>query len=82
MPLKVELARRDDGETYEGEAKSVTLPAAKGEMQILPGHIAMITATKAGRVVIEKEDGNKTIEVGPGVAAVGEDCVHILIGTT
>ncbi len=66
-------------EVFVGKAKSVSVPAVKGRMQILPEHIPLITPLAAGDVVIEKADGAKeTIPVVGGILEVKKSEVVIL----
>ncbi len=66
-------------EVFVGKAKSVSVPAVKGRMQILPEHIPLITPLMAGDIVIEKADGTKeTIPVVGGILEVKKSEVVIL----
>ncbi len=60
-----------DGVFYEGMAKSLTIPATDGEMQILAHHASMVVATKEG--IIRFTDGEGTEH--KGIAGIG--FVHI-----
>ena len=58
---------------------NVTLPGKLGEMQILPGHAAIMAELIAGHVTYEKD--NKEIVkfmIGEGVVEVDRDQVNVL----
>ena len=46
-----------DREVFVGEANSLTVPSATGELQILPDHTPLISLLKEGEVVIESAGG-------------------------
>ena len=45
-----------DREIFVGQANSVTMPGAKGQMQILPDHTPLVSLLKEGDIVIETEN--------------------------
>jgi F-type H+-transporting ATPase subunit epsilon len=45
-------------EFFKGQVKSVTVPGASGQFQILNGHAPLISALSEGNVKIVKDDGN------------------------
>ncbi|MBL8158604.1 F0F1 ATP synthase subunit epsilon [bacterium] len=52
---------------YDGSAISVTLPAAGGEMTVLPDHEPLVTTLKAGKITVRipnAENKEFTIEGG------------------
>ena len=64
---------------YEREAYGVTAPGLNGELTILPGHTALVTPLRAGRVIIrtkargEFEKGEQdTFELKGGVLEVSQ----------
>jgi len=69
-----------NGEIFNGEAVSVTLPGEEGEFGVLAHHSSVSTLLEAGVVDIEKED--KTVEsvlINWGVVQVDEQKVVILV---
>lgn len=60
---------------------SVTLPAEKGEMQVLPGHAALVTLLGIGIATVQ--DGGKAVAfaVRGGFAEIGSDEVRVLADT-
>lgn len=56
-----------DKKVFEGQAESLTLPGAEGELTILQNHIPLITSLNKGRILIKtekKEDINFPIQGG------------------
>lgn len=49
-----------DREIFAGDAKSLTVPGADGELQILAGHTPLIVQLREGDVRIEGENGVTT----------------------
>lgn len=69
-----------NGEIFNGEAVSVTLPGEEGEFGVLAHHSSVSTLLEAGVVDIEKED--KTVEsvlINWGVVQVDEQKVVVLV---
>ncbi|MBQ2826464.1 MAG: F0F1 ATP synthase subunit epsilon [Clostridia bacterium] len=46
-----------DGNLYDGQAVSLSLRGADGDLAILAGHIPFITSVKPGKCILETEDG-------------------------
>ena len=68
-----------DREIFVGKAKSVSVPGAEGELEILAGHTPLISQLKAGYVIIKKEDGTEQkLPITGGVLEVKEQEVVIL----
>lgn len=63
---------------FEGTCASVTAPGALGQLQILPGHDALLTATTAGLLTLQTENGSEQFLVGPGFIEVAENVVSVL----
>ena len=77
--LKLEILT-PNGEIYNGEALSVTLPGEEGEFGVLAEHSSLSTLLEAGVVDIEKEDKSvESILINWGVAHVDEEKVIILV---
>lgn len=69
-----------EGIHWQGEIDSVVLPGIEGEMEILPGHIALATRILAGELVVkEKKTHNSTfLAVGDGFVEVTPTDVTVL----
>jgi F-type H+-transporting ATPase subunit epsilon len=77
--LKLEILT-PNGEIYNGEAISVTLPGEEGEFGVLAEHSSLTTLLEAGVIDIEKED--KTVEsilINWGMVQVDEEKVIVLV---
>lgn len=65
-------------EVFVGEAKSVSVPAISGRLQILPHHVPLVTPLKEGEVVIEQEDKKEVLPIAGGILEVNREEVVIL----
>jgi F-type H+-transporting ATPase subunit epsilon len=64
---------------FSGEVRSVLLPAAEGDMTVLPGHVPLVTALLAGVVFATDAAGTgRRAFVSGGLAEVTGDRVTIL----
>ena len=69
-----------NGEIYNGEAVSVTLPGQEGEFGVLAHHASLTTLLEAGVVDVEKEDKSvESIVINWGVVQVDEEKVVVLV---
>ncbi len=77
--LKLEILT-PNGEIFNGEAISVTLPGEEGEFGVLAQHASLTTLLEAGVVDIEKEDKSvESILINWGVVQVDEEKVIVLV---
>jgi F-type H+-transporting ATPase subunit epsilon len=77
--LKLEILT-PNGEIYNGEAVSVTLPGEEGEFGVLAEHSSLSTLLEAGVIDIEKEDKSvESILINWGVVQVDEEKVVVLV---
>ncbi len=77
--LKLEILT-PNGEIFNGEAVSVTLPGEEGEFGVLAQHASLTTLLEAGVVDIEKEDKSvESILINWGVVHVDEEKVIVLV---
>lgn len=64
------------------ECLNVTLPGRLGEMQILPGHVALLAELRAGTITYQSKDkGLMRFMIGEGVVEVEGDRVNVLCDT-
>ena len=69
-----------DREIFAGNAQSLTVPGADGELQILADHTPLIVTLREGDVKIEGEDGvTKKIPIAGGVVEVKSHEVVALV---
>ena len=61
---------------YQGEGESITLPAEKGQIQILENHAPLFALLKRGDISIE---GNKKITILSGAVEVLNNEVMVLV---
>ena len=61
----------------EAEMSSVTLPAATGEITILPGHVPLVAQLGHGEMVI-RDDKEHTYAVAGGFVTVNPEGVQVL----
>lgn len=71
-----------DRPLFEGEVRQVTLPAADGELTVLPHHEPLVTPIGAGELRVVGEDGAATPwVVSGGVAEVSADGLVVMVET-
>lgn len=75
--MKVVIAKVDQV-LYDGEAQSVTVPGAAGEMTVLGHHEPLITTLKKGVVTVRGEE-EKTFEIDGGVFEVNSNGATVLL---
>ena len=64
--MKVNIVAADHP-VWNGEAKSVTIPAYEGGMGILPNHEPVLTVIRQGTLTVVEPDGDRhAFEVGDG----------------
>jgi len=69
-----------NGEIFNGNVKTVTLPGKEGEFGVLPGHSALVSALTVGVIEVEKKDALKeAIAINWGHVKVSEKSVDILV---
>ncbi|CAI6150792.1 MAG TPA: F0F1 ATP synthase subunit epsilon [Sulfurimonas sp.] len=69
-----------NGEIFDGEVISVTLPGEEGEFGVLAGHASLTTLLTSGVIDVEKEDKSvEAIVINWGVVQVDEGKVIILV---
>lgn len=62
----------------EGEADSLLLPGALGQLGVLPGHARLITALRTGVLEVRTGSEVRKLAVFGGFAEIGEDTVTVL----
>jgi F-type H+-transporting ATPase subunit epsilon len=69
-----------NGEIFNKDVKSVTLPGKEGEFGVLPRHASLVSALNVGVIEIEKNDAKKeAIAINWGHVKVSENSVDILV---
>lgn len=68
------------GQALDREVDEVTVPGLLGELGILPGHVPLLCATKAGVLRYRRGTERGRLALGPGFAEVdGKDTVLALV---
>ena len=69
-----------NGEIFNSDVKSVTLPGKEGEFGVLPNHASLVSALTVGVIEIEKKDALKeAVAINWGHVKVSEDSVDVLV---
>jgi F-type H+-transporting ATPase subunit epsilon len=63
----------------ETEIISVTIPAAEGEITVLPKHMSIFSTVKPGVVIARTKDGEISLAAGGGFVNVTGDTVTLLL---
>ena len=75
--LKLEVAT-PDGLALTTDADMVTAPSVEGEFGVLPGHLPLLAATKAGLLKYRVAGKDTVAAVGPGFVEALPDRVLLL----
>ncbi len=69
-----------DRTVFEGPIKSLTVPGVAGRFEIKRRHAALVSALKAGSVLIKEEDGTrKVFSIEKGFVEVLNDNISLLV---
>lgn len=68
-----------DSILWRGQAKSVTVPTAAGEVTILPKHMPIVSLVTAGNITVRSEAGTQTFLARKGFLEVGKKETIILL---
>jgi F-type H+-transporting ATPase subunit epsilon len=77
MPLHLEIVTPEK-KAFSDEVDNVYLPGANGEMGILPGHAALVSAIEAGELRYLKGGSVTELAIGNGFAEVTQEKVTVL----
>ncbi len=64
---------------FQGQVQQVVLPAADGEIGILPGHTPMIAALVPGQIRLSTARGELSLYAGNGYAEIGASLIILVI---
>ena len=67
-----------NGEIYNDDVKTVTLPGKEGEFGVLPGHVSLVSSLTVGVIVIEKANSTEAVAINWGHVKVDERSVDVL----
>lgn len=69
-----------DAVLWSGDAESVTVPGAVGEMTILAHHMPVITTLTKGKIIVKHGEGNsEEFAIDSGFLEVGKEETVILV---
>ena len=73
-----------EGRVYEDTIDSIVIPTSSGEIDILPGHIPLVTEVEPGEIIVSKSGDRKFLAISKGfaqcvrqVSILAEDAIHI-----
>lgn len=75
--LRLEIVT-PDSRAYSDDVDMVVLPAAEGEIGVLPMHVPLMTQIHAGELVVTKGGQQLHLAVGEGFVEITQDCVNVL----
>ena len=52
-----------EARVYEDTVDSVVLPTTSGEINILPGHIPLVTEIQAGEIIVSKSGSGQSLAI-------------------
>ena len=64
---------------FDGEADSMTLPGAEGQMTVLPEHEPLITTLKPGVITVRSGGGEQTFAIEGGILEVRHDGATVIL---
>ena len=68
-----------EARVYEDTVDSVVLPTTSGEINILPGHIPLVTEIQAGEIIVSKSgEGGQSLAISKGFAQCVGDKISVL----
>ncbi len=75
--LKLEIVT-PEAKTYSEDVDMVTLPAAEGEMGVMPNHVPLMTQIVAGEVYVRKDNRDYFLAIGDGFVQITGERVAIM----
>jgi len=67
-----------NGEIFNDDVKTVTLPGKEGEFGVLAGHASLVSSLTVGVIIIEKADSTEAVAINWGHVKVDEKSVDVL----
>jgi F-type H+-transporting ATPase subunit epsilon len=55
---------------YKGEAEAVFVPTQSGIIEVMPEHMQLVSALKAGDLIVKTAEGEKKFQISGGVLEV------------
>ena len=74
-----------EARVYEDTIESVVMPTTSGDIDILPGHIPIVTEVQAGELIVSKSGTRQSLAISKGfaqcvgdkISILAEDAIHI-----
>jgi F-type H+-transporting ATPase subunit epsilon len=74
-----------EAKVYEDTIDSVVMPTTSGEIDILPGHIPIVTEIMAGELIVSNSGTRQSLAISKGfaqyvgdkISILAEDAIHI-----
>ena len=74
-----------EARVYEDTIDSVVMPTTSGEIDILPGHIPIVTEIMAGELIVSQSGKRQSLAISKGfvqcvgdkISILAEDAIHI-----
>jgi len=74
-----------EAKVYEDTIDSVVMPTTSGEIDILPGHIPIVTEVMAGELIVSQSGTRQSLAISKGfaqcvgdkISILAEDAIHI-----
>lgn len=73
------IITRIDGPVFNGPAHAVTVPAAEGEMTVMPHHEPYVSPLTEGVVTVRSGGDEEVFDITRGILEVSDNTVSILI---
>ena len=55
---------------YKGEASAIFVPTQTGIIEVMPEHMQLVSALKAGDLIVKTKEGDKKFTISGGVLEV------------
>lgn len=78
MPIHIEVITQEKKIFDEPEADMIVVPAAEGEMGVLPNHAPVLTTLAFGDLIVKKGDAEEHFAVYGGIVDIRPDKVVVL----
>ncbi len=78
MSISLEIVTPDGIAWHKADVDSVSLPTKNGEIEILSGHVPLITILEAGAVDVKFDGKHENIAIDKGYARIMGDVVSVL----
>ena len=75
MKLEIVIPK---GRVYEDTIDSIVVPTSSGEINILPGHIPLVTEVEPGGIIVSKLGEKQILAISKGFAQCLGDKISIL----